>query len=58
LKRAKQTTTFHSEKGALMTGKTIKLIIIIVGFILDILHLIKDKMNGGKNGNKGDTEKK
>jgi hypothetical protein len=41
-----------------MTGKTIKLIIIIVGFILDILHLIKDKINGGKNGNKGDTEKK
>jgi len=31
-----------------MTRKTVELIIIVVGFVLEILQLIKDKLNGRK----------
>ena len=33
-----------------MTRKTVELIIIVVGFVLEILQLIKDKLNGRKKG--------
>ncbi len=31
-----------------MTRKTVELIIIVVGFVLEILEMIKDKINGRK----------
>jgi len=31
-----------------MTRKTVELIIIVVGFVLEVLELIKDKFNGRK----------
>ena len=33
-----------------MTRKTVELIIIVVGFVLEILQLIKDKLNGREKG--------
>jgi hypothetical protein len=41
-----------------MTRKTVELIIIVVGFVLEILQLIKDKLNGRKkDDDKRDAEK-
>lgn len=41
-----------------MTRKTVELIIIVVGFVLEILQLIKDKLNGRKkDDDKRDSEK-
>ena len=41
-----------------MTKKTVELIIIVVGFVLEILQLIKDKFNGRKkDDDKRDSEK-
>ncbi len=41
-----------------MKKKTIQWIIKIAGLAIDVLILIKDKMNGGKNGNKGNPKEK
>ncbi len=41
-----------------MTGKTIKLIITIIGFATEVLVVIKDKITGRKHDDKGDAEKK
>ena len=41
-----------------MTRKTVELIIIVVGFVLEILQLIKDKLNGRKkDDDKRDSKK-
>ncbi len=41
-----------------MTNKTIEMIILIAGAVLEGLKLLKDKINGRKDDDKGDAEEK
>ncbi len=51
-------TTFHSEERG-MTNKTIEMIILIAGAVLEGLKLLKDKINGRKDDDdKGAAEEK
>jgi hypothetical protein len=57
-KKAKPKTTFHSEKGALMTRRTVEIIIAVIAFVTEILRVIKEKMNRRKYDDKGAAKEK
>jgi hypothetical protein len=57
-KKGKIRKTFHSEKGALMTRKTVEIIIAVIAFATEILRVIKEKMNGRKDDDKRASKEK
>jgi hypothetical protein len=41
-----------------MTRKTVEIIIAVIAFVTEILRVIKEKMNGRKDDDKGASEEK